>query len=153
MNEPSTAREALIIEAIGQVAALLDRVDRTASALDSASDAATRSCAELAAQVAAMEARVAQLVQHAQVQAVRHIARHTHEMARSQGEAQAQAMADAARLAFRTEMASAFHRLTQALDLCRQRVTPLSANWWSHLLTAVSASAATWMLAALVLAR
>jgi hypothetical protein len=50
MSHPSTAREAFIVETIGEVAALLDRVEAVTPALDASRLALVSASAELAGQ-------------------------------------------------------------------------------------------------------
>ena len=116
MNHPSTAREALIVEAIGEVAALIDRVEALAPALDASRLALVHASGELAGQVVAFENRMAAITENAKVQAVKHIARRTDEMARSSLDAQTRAMEEAARALFRTEVSPALQRLVMPLQ-------------------------------------
>ena len=156
MNRPSTAREALIVEAIGEVAALIDRVEALAPALDASRLALVRASGELAGQVVAFENRMAAITENAKVQAVKHIARRTDEMARSSLDAQTRAMEEAARALFRTEVSPALQRLVMPLqhlaDLAHRGARPWE-RWLTHAATAAVASALTWVLAAWLWAR
>jgi hypothetical protein len=151
LNRPSTAREAFIVETLGDVAALLDRVEAVAPALDASRLALINASTELAGQVSAFESRMAGITEHAKVQAVKHIARRTDEMARSSLDAQTRAMEEAARLLFRTEVGPALQRvalpLQQWTDLAQRGARPWQ-RWLTHAATAVVASALTWALAA-----
>jgi hypothetical protein len=151
MSGPSTAREALLIEALGDVAALLDRVEAVAPALDASRGALIQASTDLAGQVAAFESRMAAITENAKVQAVRHIARRTDEIARGSAETQTRAMEEAARMLFRTELGPALQRLALPLqhlaDLAQRGARPWQ-HWLTHAATAVGASALTWALAA-----
>jgi hypothetical protein len=96
ISGPSTAREAFIVETLGEVAALLDRVDAVVPALDASRLSLINASTELAGQVTAFESRMAGITENAKVQAVKHIARRTDEMARSSLDAQTRAMVRAA---------------------------------------------------------
>lgn len=156
MNRPSTAREALIVEAIGEVAVLIERVEAAATTLDTSRLALTEAGAALAGQLAAFENRVTGITEHAKVQAVRHIARRTDELARSSMDAQMRAMEEAARGAFREEVGPALQRLVMPLqhlaELANRGAHPWDC-WLTHAATAVVASALTWALATWLMAR
>lgn len=153
MSHPSTAREALIVEAIGEVAALMDRVEALAPALDASRLALTNACAELAGQVTAFENRIAGITENAKVQAIRYIARRTDEMARSSLDTQTRAMEEAARTLFRSELGPALQRFIVPLQLLAERGARPFERWLMHAVTAVATSALTWAMAAWLLAR
>lgn len=156
MSSPSTAREAFIVETLGEVAALLDRVEAVAPALDASRLALINASTELAGQVTAFESRMAGITENAKVQAVKHIARRTDEIARGSTEAQTRAMEEAARMLFRTEVGPALQRVAlpiQHLTDFAQRGARPWQQWLTHAATAVVASALTWALAAWVWAR
>ena len=75
MNRPSTAREAFIVETLGEVAALIDRVEAVAPALDASRLALINASMDLAGQVTAFESRMAGITENAKVQTVKHIVR------------------------------------------------------------------------------
>lgn len=156
MSGPSTAREAFIVETLGEVAALLDRVEAVAPALDISRLALIDASTALAGQVAAYERRMAGITENAKVQAVKHIARRTDELARSSLDAQTRAMEEAARTLFRTEVGPALQRvalpLRQLTELARRGARPWQ-HWLTHAATAVLASALTLALAAWLWAR
>ena len=151
MSGPSTAREAFIVETLGEVAALIDRVEAVAPALDASRLALINASTELAGQVAAFESRMASITVNAKVQAVKHIARRTDEIARGSLDAQTRAMEEAARMLFRTEVGSALQRVAMSLkhvaDLAHRSARPWE-RWLTHAATAAVASALTWALAA-----
>lgn len=156
MNSTSSAREALIAETLGEMAALLDRVEAVAPALDASRLALINASTELAGQVTAFESRMAGITENAKMQAVKHIARRTDEIARVSAEAQTRAMEEAARMLFRTEVGPALQRVAMPLqhlaDLAHRGAHPWQ-HWLTHVATAVAASAATWALAAWLWAR
>lgn len=148
MNPPSTAREALIVEAIGEVAALIDRLEALAPALDASRHALVQAGEKFAGHVVAFEARMAGISENAKVQAVRYIARRTDEMARSSVDTQTRAMEEAARALLRNELGPSLQRLTVPLrDLADASARPFE-RWLTHAATAVVASALTCAVAA-----
>ena len=156
MNGTSSAREALIAEALGEMAELLDRVEAVAPALDASRLALINASTELAGQVTAFESRMAGITENAKMQAVKHIARRTDEITRVSAEAPTRAMEEAARMLFRSEVGPALQRVAMPLqhlaDLAHRGAHPWQ-HWLTHAATAVAASAATWALAAWLWAR
>jgi len=152
----STAREAFITEALGEVATLLDRVDAMVPELDASRLALTNASTELAAQLTAFETRMAGITEKAKMQAIKHIAHRTDEIARLSARAQTRAMEEAARTLFRTEVGPCLHRVTVPLqhlaDLAHRGAHPWQ-HWLTHAATAAAASAVTWALAAWLWAR
>lgn len=151
MKGTSSAREALIAETLGEMAALLDRVEAVAPALDASRLALINASTELAGQVTAFESRMAGITENAKMQAVKHIARRTDEIARGSAEAQTRAMEEAARMLFRTEVGPALQRVAMPLqhlaELAHRGAHPWQ-HWLTHAATAAAASAVTWALAA-----
>lgn len=151
MNGTSSAREALIAETLGEMAALLDRLEAVAPALDASRLALINASTELAGQVTAFESRMAGITENAKTQAVKHIARRTDEITRVSAEAQTRAMEEAARMLFRTEVGPALQRVAMPLqllaDLAQRGAHPWQ-HWLTHAATAAAASAVTWALAA-----
>lgn len=111
MNDPVSAREALLIETIGEVAILIEAVDRLTPELKNASRAIDRSRESLHTSLAGFEAQILALTENAKVQTVKHILTRTEEAARRSVDFQSRAMAEAARLAFGTEMGATLQRL------------------------------------------
>ena len=146
MSPPSTAREAMIVEAIGDVAALLDRLEAVAPTMDASRQAFVQARLELAIQVVAFEERMTAITENAKVQAVKHIARRTDEAARGLLDTQTRAMEESARALFRAEVAPAMQQLVRPLRQLASRVGHPWAYWLTHAATAALASAVTWAL-------
>jgi hypothetical protein len=147
MTHPSTTREALIVDALGEAAKLIAQVEALAPALDLSRQALADAHSGLASQLAAFESQVAALSEKAKVQVVQHILARTDEAARRSVDLQARAMADAARVAFDSEIGATLQRL-QATALTaaappRSRWEP----WLTHAAAAATASAVTWAVA------
>ena len=143
MNRPTTAREALIAEALGDVAHLVDRVEALALAMDEACRALDQASAGLARQSEVFERRMSALAENAQTQAVRHIARRTDALTRESMDTQSRAMADAARALFAAEIHPALQHLALPLRQMVARLDRPWLTWLSHAATAVVASLLT----------
>lgn len=144
MNHPSTAREALIVETIGDVAQLLQRVEALRPALDETCQALMQASATLQERVVAFERQMAAITENAKTQAVRHMAARTEEATRRSIDLQSRAMADAARVAFGAELGATMQRLQMTLQpLLKERERPWE-RWLIHAATASASAAATW---------
>ena len=143
MNEPVGAREALLIEAIGEMVNLIESVDRLTPELREASQEIDRAREGLRSSLAAFETQVLALTEKAKVVAVKHILARTDEAARQSADLQSRAMADAARVAFGADLGATLQRL-QSLQ---SRPGPRWEPWLTHAAAAATASAATWTLA------
>jgi hypothetical protein len=146
VKPPSTAREALITEAIGEVAALLDRVEALMPALDASREAAAEAGLQLAAGLEALEDRMAAVTETARTQVVQHIVQRTEEAAQRAQVTQSTAIAAAARDVFRVEVERSIQHLASAVQAANRRKPPAWEAWLTHAAIAVTASAATWVL-------
>ncbi len=144
MNDepPASARDALIAEALGEVASLLDRVDALAVALDSVASALNEAGASVEAKAAAFDASTAALVDASKRYLVGHIATKTQETIRAAGEAQMQAIREELRSLIRSETTAPARHGSQT------EVAQRGANWnWAtHVATAICASLITGVL-------
>ncbi len=148
MNPPSTAREALIVEALGDVALLLDRVESLRSSMDAGRLALASANAQFAERLKAFEVAMASITQHAKVKAVEHIARRTGEVSKISIEAQTRAMSEAARLAFSAQVDAALARLNASVQRLVERVDRPWELWLTHAATAVASAVLTWFVVA-----
>ena len=153
MTNPSTTREALIVEALGEAAKLLRQVEALAPALDQSRQALADAHSGLAGQLAAFESQVAALTEKAKVQAVKHILARTDEAARRSVESQGRAMPDAVRVAFGAELGAMLQRLQSSIQPPVERPGRRWEPWLTHAAAAATASAATWALAVTLWAR
>lgn len=149
MTHPSTTREVLIVEALGEAARLIRQVEALAPALDQSRQALADAHSGLSGQLAAFESQVLALTEKAKVVAVRHVLTRTDEAARQSVDLQSRAMADAARVALGAELGATLQRL-QSLQA---RPGPRWELWLTHAAAAATTSAATWTLAVLLWAR
>lgn len=144
MTGPNTAREALIVEALGDVARMLDRVESLSSSMEEGRLALANANAELRDRLKAFEAGMASLTQQAKARVIEHIVQRTGEAASVAIETQARAMNAAARLAFSAEVDSNLARLTATLQQVIRRVDRPWDLWLTHAATAAVSTAITW---------
>lgn len=147
----SSVREALIAEALGDVGALLDRVEMVSAALQDACKAVVQASADLKAETATANRTAALVMENATTHALRHMARRSDEIARAAAETETRAMEAAARKLFKDELAPAFNRLARSLDDRAETRKVFRASPAAHAMTAIAASAATWALAVFLL--
>lgn len=143
MTHPSTTREVLIVEALGEAAKLIRQVEALAPALDRSRQALADAHSGLSGQLAEFETQVLALTEKVKVVAVKHVLTRTEEAARQSADLQSRAMADAARVAFGADLGATLQRL-QSLHA---RPGPRWEPWLTHAAAAATASAATWTLA------
>jgi hypothetical protein len=147
MTEPTTAREALIVEAVGEAARLIRHVEAFAPALDEMCQALRQADTQLRDTLAGFESRMAAITENAKTRTVQHLAARVDEATRRSIEQQSRAMADAARLAFGAELGATVQRFQSALQRLSGRPQLRWEPWLTHLAAATAASAATWALA------
>lgn len=152
MSVPSSAREALIAETLGEMAAILERVEAVKPMLAEACAAVAQASASLAAQAAAMEARVTTVADVAAAHSVKHITRRADELLRASAEVETRSMEIAARKLFRDELAPVLQRLSRALASSEGPRNVLIRTAFSYGAAAIIASALTWSLALHVIA-
>jgi hypothetical protein len=147
MTGPTTAREALLVEALGEAAKLIRQVEALAPVMDESRQALADAHSGVVDQLAAFDAHVTRLVEKAKVQAVTHILARTDEATRRSIELQGRAMADAARVAFGGELGAALQRLQAAVQPLIERRGRHWEQWLTHVAAAAVAAATTWALA------
>lgn len=144
MSDPATAREALIVEALGEVALLLDRVESLSSSIEVGRLGLANASAQLDSRLRAFELGTASVAQQVQVKAIEHIIRRTGKATSDSIELQARAMNAAARLAFSAEVDSNLARLTHSLQQVLHRVDRPWDLWLTHAATAAVSASFTW---------
>lgn len=151
MSDLVTVREELMAVAIGDLGALLDRVEKLAPQLDASRMELLSTSTDLAEKVEAYSKRMDEITENAKVQTVKHIARSADEMARGTVDTQTRAMEEAARLVFRNEVGPTLQKVTSPLQdvaaLARKVARPWE-GWLLHAATAVLSSAISWAMAA-----
>jgi exonuclease VII small subunit len=147
MNRPTNAREALIIEALGDVAHLLDRVESLTSSMEAGRQALEKANSEFENRLSAFETAMSSITHLAKARAVEHIVRRTGEAARQSIETQTRAMNEAARLVFAEQVDPTLGRLTTSLRQLIQQVCRPWDLWLTHAATAAVSAALTWLVA------
>lgn len=147
MTNPTTTREALIVDALGEAAKLIAQVEALAPALDLSRQALADAHSGLAGQLATFESQVEALSEKAKVQVVHHILARTDEAARRSADVQARAMADAARVAFGAELGATLQRLQATVHPAAAPPRWRWEPWLTHAAAAATASALTWAVA------
>jgi hypothetical protein len=137
------ARELLIIEALGDISKLLDRVQAVSSGLEAASEKALTASSDLQSLAAGMDARMAMLVDASKTHVVKHIVQRTDEITRSAADKQSQAMEALAKALFDTELRAALQRLGHFMD-ARIARRNLRDAVLTHLAVAAAAVTATY---------
>lgn len=145
MTDPTTVREALIVEVVGDAAKLLRQVETLAPVLKEACQALQQASTGLHDGLAAFETRIVAITETAKSRTVQYMAVRADEAARRSLEEQSRAMADAARVAFGAELGAAMQRLQTALQPLLERRERRRERWLTHLAAAAAASAATWI--------
>lgn len=153
MTDPATAREALIVEVIGDVAKLLREVEAVAPALDETCQALLLANASLRDELSGFERRMAAITENAKTVTAKHLAARTDEAARRSIDQQSRAMADAARVAFGVELGATMQRLQASLHPLTERRGRRWEACLTHAAAAAVASSATWVLALHVMPR
>jgi hypothetical protein len=149
MERPETAREALIVEALGEVALLLVQVEKLRQSMEPARVALSDASALLAERLVAFEAGMSAITQQVRASTIEHIVRRSNEAASRSIEQQARAMNSAARLAFSAEADSNLAHLIESLEKFLLESKRSRHRWLSHAATAFVASALTSALFAL----
>jgi hypothetical protein len=149
VSQPTTTREALIAEALGDMLRLVDRIEALAPTMDDARQSLVDASADLARQAETFERRMHALTEGAKAETVRHIVRRTEAMTRESLDTQTRAMAEAAQKLFASEIHPALQRLALPLQRLATQLDRPWRPWLTHAATAVASSALT---TALVLA-
>jgi hypothetical protein len=147
VSDPVAAREALIIEAIGEAANLIDSVSALMPRLRDLGVEINQASAGLRDALAAFETRMTGITETAKTKTVMYLAARTEEATRRSINEQSRAMADAARVALGAELGATMQRLQAELQPVR-RPARRWESWWTHAATAAAASALTWLVAA-----
>ena len=144
MSEPTTAREALIVEVLGEVALLLERIESLTSSMEVGRLELANAGAHLDSRLKAFEVGTTSVAQQIQVKAIEHIIGRTGKATSDSIELQARAINAAARLAFSAEADSNLARLDHTLQRVLHRVDRSWDLWVTHAAMAAVSAALTW---------
>jgi len=139
----TSAREALIAEALGEMAVLLDRLEAVKPALVTACQDLTKAGEALASKGTNAEGHLAAFAEGAAARAVKHVARRTDELVKVAGEKEIRAMQAVIRELVQGELSQALQRLASSRR-------PPAFPWRTHAATAITVASLTWALAASV---
>lgn len=153
MSHPSSAREALLAEAIGEAVAVAGQIQALAKSLEETRAAISSAQQGLHDELAELEERAAASAEHIKVQAVRYIARHTDQVARSAADAQTGAMERAARTALESELAPRLRQVAALLGQLASLQPGSSTIWVACVAGAISTSVLTVLGVALLWSR
>ena len=153
MHRSSTAREALIAELIGDLAALIERVDRLTPAVDEARLKMTAAAQDLAAGVAPFKAHMVGIAAQTQKTSVQYILSHTNEVAAKLLEVQIQAMTTSARAIVDKEVGPPLRQLARNLEQLVANTHRPWDVWVSHAATAIVSAICSAMLVLYVVSR
>lgn len=129
MNSASTAREELIAEALGDVGALIDRLEALVPAMDEFGQTAWRAYENLIERINRFDNQVQNTLNEAESEALRRILRHAEDITRQSLETQAMAMKATARELFRTEFDPATARVLAQMQALPQRRISTRMVW------------------------
>jgi hypothetical protein len=153
MADPSTLREALLADALGEAAELMRRMEQVAPRVEDAVEALALADSGLRDSLAAFEGQMAAITENAKTRTLQHLAARTDEATRRTIEQQTRAMADAARLAFGTELGGGIQRLQTVLKPLVEQAGRGWERWLTYVVVAVASSAVTWVVTVSVLGR
>ncbi|RZS57806.1 hypothetical protein [Sphaerotilus mobilis] len=153
MSRPSTTREALIAEAIGDLGQLLQQVEQTQAALRASDLALKESAATLVQQSTKFQAAVAQGSSRAKVELGLHIAKQATRTLEEMVSVQTQAMNETTRTCFAQQIEPQIQRLVQPLNRLHDRLERPWERWMLHAATALCSSTMTWAVTVYLLRR
>lgn len=151
MNRPSTAKEALLAEALGEMASLIGRVETLAPELEASRQALVRSHEELVNEVAIFKTQMTQVIGFAKVQTAKHIGQSADDATKKLIAIQTESMQSAGRELFRAEIHPVLRQVAQQLQELAERQSRHVVTIWTYAGAAIAgcvlsvASAAVWI--------
>jgi hypothetical protein len=144
MSAPATVREALIVEAVGEVARLIQSVEALAPLLNECCRALEQASTRLRDELSGLERRTAAIAESAKSQTVKYIVARAGDAAARSIDAQSRAIAEAARVAFGTEVGAIIQWLHTTLQPLLERRERRWTRCLTHAAAALAGAAATW---------
>lgn len=151
MSASLDAREALFVESLGEMAALVQRVETLLPALQDSRQSLLDADAQLSRRLHAFEAHIAAVTEHAKMVAVNHIAQRTTAMTGRAIQEQALEMREAARTALGQEIRPTLEWLMEPLNRLahhadkRERTWTRWQTWLTHVAATAAGSALSWL--------
>jgi hypothetical protein len=127
----ATAREVLIVEVIGDVAKLIDRVEALTPAMNASQKKLADAAARLGGGIEPLRARMVQVITQTENAAVEHVRRCTAEIAAESMRKQRQAMEDAARAIVEKEIGPPLRQLASTLQTLVERTRRPQWETWA----------------------
>ncbi len=151
MNRPSTAKKALLAEALGEMASLIERVETLTPELEASRRALVRSHEELVNEVAIFKTQMTQVIGFAKVQTAKHIGQSADDATKKLIAIQTESMQSAGRELFRAEIHPVLRQVAQQLQELAERQSRHVVTIWTYAGAAIAgcvlsvASAAVWI--------
>lgn len=152
MTAQLNGREALFVESLGEMAAVVNRVEALVPKLQDARQSLIDANAQLSHQLRQFEDHMHDITEHAKLVAMNHVAQHTREMTRRSVQTQVVEIHEAARKAMGAEirptlqeLIAPLHRLAYQADQ-RESARERWERWLAHAMTAAVASSVTLIL-------
>lgn len=143
MSPPTSVREALIAEALGEVAQLIDRVEALVPAMDEARRRLVQASVDLVLQGQTFERQINGFTEHAKTATARYAGQRTEELTRQALQTQRRAMNETAQSLFASELQPALQRLASPLQELVSRLDRPWEGWVTHAATAAVSSVLT----------
>jgi GTPase involved in cell partitioning and DNA repair len=153
MNRPSTAKEALIAEALGDMDLLLKRLEAVVPLVDGTRKTLIKSSEMISREIATFAPHMKEFTDYAKIQTAKQIDRSVVEVTQRAKEAQLQAMQEAAREMFRKEVDPVVRQVSAQLQqlarLAQSRKNPWMP-WLTHGSAFMAGTALTWLVVAAI---
>lgn len=156
MNRMSTAKEALIAEALGDLDLLLKRLEAVVPLVDATRKTLIKSTEMVSREIAGFAPHMKQFTDYAKVQTAKQIDRSVTDVTQRAKEMQVEAMREAALELFKKEFHPLVNQVIARLEHLTQLAQPRPNPWmpWlTHSAAFVTGAALTWLVAVMIWVR